>query len=396
MSKKLLSFLLACSMAAVPFSQTVPAEETEGMEAAADGASALSDDIYDFQLKLDGDVYQFPMSFSDFTALGWKLDGDESTSLEPNSYTSESFLKGYLRAYVDVFNMGINSAPLTDCTIGGISIDAYDFEDAPETTIEFPGGVKYGSATLDDVKTAYGEASDVYEGDLYTKLEYDYDSYQDWEFYVYNETGTLDEFSVRNFVQDEEANAAAASEISSEPTEDVLGYTAPTELGDDPLSFIVEYAGDLYQLPAPVSVFLENGWTLKTEDSDPYAVGGGSAWVSMLKDGQELRTLATNYSPDATTVENCFITSVESDSYSTDLPITVPGGITKGMSKDDLVALLDSMDGIKYTVEDSSEDYHYYNIETPESSLDGISIMVRTEDNTVGTVEVSYRPDSLK
>lgn len=392
MNRKFLACLLACSMTVLSFGGFASAEEaaTEAPESSAE----LSDDIYSFQLKLDGDLYQFPMSYEDFTALGWELDGDEETSLEPNSYTSETFRKGYLRAYVSLINLGINSSTLSGCTVGGMSIDTYDFEDAPETTIEFPGGIAYGKATLEDIKAAYGEPSDSYDGDLYVSLSYEYDSYQEWEFYVHKESGVLDEFDVRNFVADEDANAAAAADISSEPTAEVLAYTAPSELGDDPLAFTVDYAGNLYQLPAPVSAFLENGWRLK-DDSDTFAVGGGYGWVNLMKDNQELRTIANNYSANATTIENCFITSVESDVYDPNLPLSIPGGISMGMSADDLVKALDALTGIKYTTDDSSENFTYYSIESPSSSLDGIEIRVDKEENTVAAIEVEYQPDSL-
>lgn len=410
MRRKFLTYLLACSMAVSAAGFAAAAEETESVSEAAeavrettedaagtageDGA-ALSDDIYSFQIKIDGEVYQFPMSYADFTAHGWEYKDDASTGLSPNSYSAaEVFKKGDLEVYTQIVNFGLNTLPLSECTIGGISIDTWQFSDAPDTIIELPGGITYNVSTLEDVKAAYGEPSDIYEGDLYTKLEYRYDYYQEWELYIEKETGVLYEVDVENMIMDEAtaaANEAAASEISDEPTEEVLAYTAPTELGDDPLSFIVDYAGTLYQLPAPVSVFEENGWTIKEEDSDSIIAGKDFGWLYMMKDNQEYHTLVRNYSPDAATLRNCFVTTVEADTYSTDLPITIPTGISVGMSADEALTLLE---GISYETENSSS-FTYYNIVGESISRECVQIVVNDEDGVVTSIEVNHEPKSL-
>lgn len=415
MKRELVYALTIC--AAVSFGAAVSAEnasdeavieetgnvlaETTAESAAEDTAetaaetAVLSDDPYSFQLLLDGQLYTFPMSYADFTALGWEYQDDETAEIEPNSYSStEVFLKGDLQAYVSMVNLGLNTLPLSECSVGGFSIDSWQFQEAPNTTIELPGGIVYGTSTLEDIKAAYGEPSDTYEGDLYTKLTYEYDYYQSLELYVSTETGLLNEVAVENFVADEEANAAAEAQVSSEPTEEVLAYEAPTELGDDLQSFIVDYAGSLYQIPAPVSVFIENGWTLKEEDSDSIVAGKDFGWVALMKDNQELRAIARNYNANATTIENCFVTSVEGNVNSTNLPITVQKGITLGMSAADLETALA---GVEYEKDNSSSAmFTYYTIEGKESSLDSVEILLNTEEGTVTGIEVSNEPDELK
>lgn len=414
MRRKFLTYVLACSMAVSAAGFAAAAEETEGIsetteaineasedatEDAADTVSedgnALSDDIYSFQIKIDGEVYQFPMSYADFTALGWEYKYDASTELSPNSYSAaEVFKKGDLEIYTQIVNFGLNTLPLSECTIGGISIDSWQFSDAPDTAIELPGGITYNVSTLEDVKAVYGEPSDTYEGDLYTKLEYRYDYYQEWELYIEKETGVLYEVEVENMIMDEAtaaANEAAASEVTDDPIEEVLAYTAPTELGDDPLSFIVDYAGTLYQLPAPVSVFEENGWTIKEADSADIVAGKDSGWLYMMKDNQEYHTLVRNYSPNAASIRNCFVTTVEADTYSTKLPIVIPTGITVGMSADEALALLE---GISYETENSSS-FTYYNIVGESISRECVQIVINDEERVVTSIEVSHEPKTL-
>ncbi len=390
MKKKIVAFLLTCGMCILTLGGTVFAEGEATTEATAAEAATgeLSDDIYSFQLKLDGDIYQFPMSCADFIALGWTYAEDEDTDISPYNYSSFRFTKGDLEAYVDLCNLGLNTMPATQCSVGGMSIDSYQFGDAPETVIEFPRGLTFNVSTLDDVKAAWGEPSDTYESDLYTKLTYEYDLYQSIEFQIDSETGVIDKFDIENLEQEEGANDAAAAEVSGEPTEEVLAYEAPTELGDDIRSGIVEFAGDLYQLPAPVSVFIENGFTLKPEDSDSVVAGDYFGWFEMIKDGKEFRGTADNLSPNATTIENCFVTKVEADSYDADLPLALPGGISNHMSVDELMPILETL---PYEVSSDTDNYTYYTVREEGNSGWSINITVEKEGNTVTSIEFENR-----
>ena len=169
-------------------------------------------------------------------------------------YTEEADLDS---VYADVINLGINEAGLEDCLIGGITVDgSYDI-DLSTVSVKLPGGLELGKATLDDIKAAYGEPSDTYEGDLYTKLTYEKDSYQEVELSVYKDDNTLKEVDLRNFEEPEDYDKGT---VSDEVPDIVTSYETPTALGDDMLDTAVEYMGDLYSLPAPVSAFTANGW----------------------------------------------------------------------------------------------------------------------------------------
>ncbi len=379
--KKYLAGLLACLMALSLCGTAFASEE------------GLSEELYSFQVEIDGQVYAFPMSYADFTAMGWECMDDDTELFEPNEYTpTASFEKDGLEAYVYIINMGIDTAPLSQCSVGGLAVDSYQYEDSSMSFV-FPGGVRYGEAALEDITAAYGTATDTYEGELYTQLTYEYDTYQEWEFSVDKETGVLDGFDLRNFAADQQAVADAMAAVKNEPTAEVMEYAAPAELGTDPMSFVVDYAGDLYQMPAPVCAFLDNGWTLKTEDSDSVVIGRGFGWVSLVKDNQELYTTVRNYSPNAATIENCFVTSVEGDVNGTDLPLTIPGGVTVGMAEADAAAALE---GTEYELDDASSDYFiYYTLSLEDSVWDSVEILVDRETGTVSRIEVSHEPDDL-
>lgn len=401
MKKKQITCLLAAmyGFSVLSFSASAAETETSNEESPsietefASELSSLSDDLYSFQIQINSDVYSFPMSYDEFLALGWTYKDDETTEFQPNSYSpSERFQLGDLELYATIVNLGINTVPITQCTVAGISVDSFQMKDITDVTIELPGGIQYGVSTLDDITAAYGTPSDTYEGSMYTKVSYEKDYYQDVDLYLDSETGLLNEIEMRNMVADDEANEAAASEVSSEPTPEVLSYEAPAELGDDLTSFIVEYAGDLYQLPAPVSEFVKNGWTIDKDKSASVIAGKGYDWIYMSKDNQNYHTIVRNYNANATIAENCFVTDVEGNVNSTNLPITVQKGLTLGLTEDEVVAALD---GVKYELDDSSSSFHYYDIEGPDSSLDHVQIIVNTEEDSVSAIEVSYTPKTL-
>lgn len=368
-------------------------ETTAEGEGVQTGAQALSDDIYSFQAEIDGEVYQFPMPYGEFTAKGWTYDGDAAQTMEPEQYTTaETFKKDSSKLYATIFNLGMNTVPFSECQIGGFSVDSYMMKDSA-FSVKLPKGIEFGVSTLEDVKAAYGEPSREYDGEMYTALTYEYETYQDVEIQVDKETKVVSKIDMRNMIEtaSEEEKAQAETAVSDEVTEEVKSYQAPTELGDDLTKFIVEYDGALYQMPAPVSEFEKNGWTVKEDQSDMTVKGKDSGWVSLMKNNQELRVMARNYGDNATTIRNCFVTTVKGDDNSTDMPITVQKGITRGMTKADLEKALE---GVTYEFEESDM-FEYYTVEGPESSLDSVQILVRKDTSVVQAIEVSYMPKEL-
>ena len=72
------------------------------------------------------------------------------------------------------------------------------------------------------------------------------------ELYVYKEENTLLQVDIRNFQEPEDFDKGS---VSAEVPDIVANYKAPTALGGDYMEPAVEFMGDLYSLPAPVSAF---------------------------------------------------------------------------------------------------------------------------------------------
>ena len=365
MKKKTLIMVLTGCMVLSPVSvyaadateTTTEAEvtETAAQEDSADSESTgeLGDDIYSFSMEFDGQTMKFPMTYQEFTDMGWELSSSEDpdTKVSTNSYGMLTFNKGASSVYADVINLGINEVGLEDCLIGGISVDGSYDVDLAAVSVKLPGDIELGKATLDDIKAAYGEPSDTYEGDLYTKLTYEKDSYQEVELSVFKDDNTLKEVDMRNFEEPEDYDKGT---VSDEVPDIVTSYEAPTALGDDMMDTDVEYMGDLYSLPAPVSAFTANGWEIQNAEDTPYVEGNGLAFIDMMKNNQSIHFSVYNEIENATALENCFVRELSFATYDPEsIEMKLSGDITLGADKAELIKMADE----KGYISEENDDY---------------------------------------
>ena len=349
MRRKYLAFLLAgCMSLSFPTAAwgTVESEDPAQTETSLDTSgetegnphAELGTDIYGYQVEYAGNLIQLPMTYDDFTAMGWTLSKNDSpdTMISTGSYGMATFNNGEVSAYVDMINFGINEAPLSDCLVGGIKLDlAWGDIDLSSLTVKLPGGIVMGTSNIEDIKAAYGEPSDTYEGDLYTKMTYQQDSYQRAELYVYKEENTLLQVDLRNFKEPEDFDKGS---VSTEIPDIVSNYKAPTALGSDFMDPDVEFMGSLYRLPAPVSAFLDNGWVMKDVAEDAFLEGGGLEFIEMMKENQTARFSVYNLTENATSIENCFVTELSFGNYDPEiLALKLSEDITLGADKNELL-----------------------------------------------------------
>lgn len=354
-------------------------------------AAALSDVLYDFQLQIDGAVYQFPMSYDAFVQNGWEVKSgysDVTEELEPNQYSWYYFVKDDVECTVYILNLGINNMPADQCLVGGIGIDSYDW-DINTGEILMACGIQRGVSTLEDIQAAYGNPADTYEGDNYTSVTYHKDSYCEVELSVGTESGVLEDIEMRNFVEPE---GFEAGEASDEVPAEIAAYQAPAELGDDLLSYRLELDGALYQLPCPASALLANGWTIDENSSDTVISANSYGWVSFVKEGYSFSEMVSNDAAYATSPENCWVESLSAGDYGMEASLNLPGGYSVGMTEEDLVAALDAS-GASYVMEEESS-YRYY--ELGEDTWNMVCFYVYTDPesdihplNTVYKIEVS-------
>ena len=343
-----------------------PAEAVEpGTEAAAPaegGADALAgSELYDFTCLVDGETYAFPMTVDEFKAKGWTLE--ETEDLAPRQYAMVTAEKknGFSadKATAYVINFDINTLPMEECVVAGLEIEAFYVEPGKGLDTVLPGGITRGVSTLDDIYAAYGDATDVYEGDYYTSVTYEMDYDKRVELKVGTESGVLEDVEIRNFVVPE---GFVTGEANDEVPEAVAAYARPEALGDDLTSFTVDFDGALYVLPVPVSVLVEDGWTIDEAETDPVISAKDYGWVTLRKDNNKtISTIVNNFADYATNPSNCWITSLTGGGYSGEgITMALPCGIELGMDSGEFVEVLDGL-GYEYEVEEG-DDYAYYTL----------------------------------
>ena len=342
-------------------------------------AGGLSDDLYDFTVALNGITYSIPCPYTDIEANGWKADFGTET-IDPGYYDIVNAKNGGITLCFDIANLGVDSIPYAEGYIGGFSYGV--LENSEGCTIELSKGITYGS-TKEEVLAAYGEPTRTYEGDSYLSLSYENDSYSSYKFMIDSETGLVESIDIQNLVVPETTDNTAA--VSGDVPAIISAYKAPTDLGKDLLSFNVKYGGNLYNLPAPVAEFVKNGWKVKDGAGKTVVAKGYLVGVTLSKDNQTLSTTVENYTDNATTVENCFVTEVEYNGTTTKIPLELPGGITDKSTYDEMIAAYGKPDNS----EESSKTYHYY---TYGDIWEKVEFCFNTEESSVLVITVQHNP----
>ena len=346
----------------------------------------LSSDPYSFQLQVNDTIFAFPMTVADFTALGWVCNDDDTAMLD--SYYRDGtveFSFGDLKCYATVVNFDISALPMKNCYVGGVNVDDYLARNSTAKVLA-PGGLELRVSAEEDILAAYGTPSRENRMDSGTVvLEYSLGSYQSVEFWIDGETKTISEISVENLTKPADFVESA---ISDEVPEIVGRYQAPAALSDDLGDWTAKLGGVLYTLPAPVSVFESNGWKIVEAESEMNVAGRDSGWVVLMLDNQKMKLLVTNYSPGATSIRNCFATSIKSGRYDSKIDLEIGKGIYFGMPQAEFEAIIA---GIEHTVDESSS-FIYYEISPTGSRVDGYTITISKEDSVVHAVEVEFSP----
>ena len=132
----------------------------------------LSDDLYSYQVSIDGHVYSLPCPVSEFEEHGWAIYNDSDPAVEflASGETNEQcyLKKGKERIPVDLYNAHAEKAPLSYSTVVMMRIHA---SDGIETIL--PGGLSlYFDTTEEKIYSAYGEPVERVEGT--NTVQYDY------------------------------------------------------------------------------------------------------------------------------------------------------------------------------------------------------------------------------
>lgn len=285
----------------------------------------MSDNLFDFTFELDGVVYQLPMSYDKLVSNGWTISSSgysDETKINGESYISYYMVKNGKKITVYSYNPVGNAQMIKECRIGGIETDVISGND-----FTIAKGINCAS-TADEIINAFGAPTQKNENTDRINITYSNSDYSDIRFICYNEQSDKQKYSsIRclNFVIYDDDK----TETNEEVPEYLSEYKAPTSLGEDPTSGIISIGGDLYQIPAPLSQFLDNGWKIT---SQPGAIAAGTkSSITIARDDSMLSISVINLSDYQTIPENCAVYSVSIDNYSK-VAATIPGGLELGTS----------------------------------------------------------------
>lgn len=407
MKKKIVVLLCSCMVAATlaacgnagtdveaPVSSGTESEqESISKEEAAsteeEEQAVLSDDLFSFQVSIDGVIYEFPMWYEEFAALGWEDKDDNTVMLETNlsSKYASFWKKGDSSVQTVFWNFTANAKPYSECVIAEIRFANHNIQDGTEVIL--PGGIQMGVSTKEDILAAYGEPDSESETQGSWSATYDNGILHSVYLQVDAETGTLWYVNIVN----REELAGGDDSIATDVPESVKKYVAPTELGDDLYKMNVELDGHLYALPCPVTEFVKNGFELDMNDerTDKEIASGSFGNAMFTYNGNSVGFSISNYSPNATTPDNCFVTNIRSLSNSDNYEMVIPGGIKKGMTEASFLEILANYTYEEETIGDSYKSYH---IENPNADAKEIWYVGLT-DGVVDSMEAKtfVRPE---
>ena len=289
-----------------------------------------SSEIYEFKINLFGDTYTLPAELEEFKNNGWTYannDNPESKDVNANGYATCDVLKDGKRITLTVINLGTNTKKFGDCKVGSIDCT---FSSANDMTFNLANKLNATKdTTVDDVIGKFGEATKTINGDSGTTLRYEKETYVYYVF-TFNTEGKLTYVDIRNWKNDGEASS---DEVDLSFLE---SYKSPSALTDNYSDYIFRLEGKMYQLPAPVSSFVDNGWTLA---SFPDSIPAGDEITSGLtikKGDVELTCTVKNFANGAVEAKDAMITGVFLNGEFLDgVDFELSGGITFGMSTTD-------------------------------------------------------------
>lgn len=325
-------------------------QETEAVQETAAYVPISADDIRSGYFKLDGVTYKLPTVCQEFINNGWQLDPAHSEKqLAPGDSLRTELRKGSGTLSILIGNPGDEKKAVTDLPVTDMSLMyVYSTSDNSQIKVELPKDVPVSPEGLSNIIAAHGEPDSVgasgpgnpYAKDVLTYLDPNEGGGMISFRVNDNGSGSIYYFTISNeyeFTKKQNALRAAGAAIA-ESTKEVAAYQAPTALGEDITSGIIEFAGDLYRLPVPVSALQKNGWKLSVDF--PSEIEPGEAQMVYLSRGEEeIHQYIVNLGTETAVHSNCF-----ADRWNTNQEKIKTGTINIGDTREKLLELIKDMD----------------------------------------------------
>ncbi len=176
------------------------ASDTPAAPAGDSAAGDLSDDLFDFQFSLNGEVYTLPCQYSELSEAGWSMEDIEGNELEAGQYTLQNRISnGDIYLSANIVNTGDETLPMEQCRVGKLSLDSYEADSGAKLVLS--KGITYGS-TYDEVTAAFGEPTDTYDSDVIITLTYKADTYSYVKIQFDAKTKTVNSMEIENMISE--------------------------------------------------------------------------------------------------------------------------------------------------------------------------------------------------
>jgi len=371
------SLIVASLVACNNEEEYVPVEEIVEEPTVVATSGELNDDIFSFEFSLNGEVFALPMPYSEFYEHGWAFDGSAlapEDPLEPNqrTFVSEAANNGQTVG-ISVGNLTPNFIEYYEGLIGVVRVNEFNVDSG--TQFVLPGGITVGGSSLEDVLEAHGEPSTRTEASTHVSLVYTLEIQSQVRIMIDIETELVMEVEITNFTERQQA------EFDGDLPEIAQGYVAPTALGSDWSVGIVELDGVIYQLPAPVGVFLANGWEL-VSDNEMVAAGRTSVLRNIRNGNDVMRVDIKNYDTVEQPLVNGFVVSIEYSDHFWTGNIALPGGVTEGSTRAQIMSAFGSPS--------RTEENQMFTVYEFGSFGESITVSLRNDDGGIQSIKVDH------
>ncbi len=299
-----------------------------------------ADQLFECRFILFGKTYKLPCAVSEFIDSGWSF-----TKVPPNLTGRQNSTDAYemvkndgektYRCSVRLANAGADSCKADKGIVYLIKFEDINFAN----DIDFDMCGITAQSTKDAVSSKFGSDALSYTSDD-VQILLDYSS-----------SGKLSSISISNQnIEYEELRAGNNPDLMD-------SYVEPISIGKDIKNPIVRLGGNLYRLPAPVSAFIKNGWTVGQGGTNLLPAGGTSSYGCMLqRDGVNIAFTVYNPFNSAEEAQKCLITSVSTDDTDS---LVLSADIEKGMKKERVQMYLSGFSHDEPTPADETETYIY-------------------------------------
>ncbi len=298
----------------------------------------MSESFSDYQVNINGAVYQVPMPVQEIINSGWAFGSGENTEkVLAKEETFETYFvsKDGAIMYATIINFSANDTAIDKCYVSRIKVDS---KDNLLVKMFMTGNLSLGKATRQQVETLIGESDDVVELPAETIVRYKNSDKAYARLTYNNKTKVLEGIE---FVNSKKPNNYQETTLPT--TTNAYGggeVTTPEELGKNITSGAVQIQGEIYQLPIKVSDMLDDGWEISFKEDRAILYAGEHLIATLTKGDITIKGVDVhNLSKEEKLIRNCEIIEISS-SPDDKHEVVFPANLKVGMKEAEFKAAI--------------------------------------------------------